>query len=471
MFTEAAHRDIRETQNRRVQSILESNRSWSGRYKHLMNMLESNDPRMNDIAKRTLMVMDNQAMFMEKVAKDKRLESTFTTALGQLVPRIVDVVRIFYPNLIAQDLVDIQPMDRQNGEIFFVKPIFSNSAAGVTAGDEVFKTQTNGFYASENIVSAIGTGDGTDTTWGSTLAPQPVRPGTFKLFVAGTQVATDNGQGAIAGSGITGTINYSTGVWSVTFTTAPAAAAAITSHHRYDSEQQPSQVREVELKLGTLPITAEPHPLRINFSTQAELAASSHLDLDVGDILTNLVASLIKNERDLKLAASIYSVATPKTELNFDATPPSNYSRLARYAEIEAKLDFAESEIQRTQGRGGVSFVMAGNNAANIFRHSTGFEPSDIVAPIGPHKIGTLRDGTVSVIKVPTMDPNAYVVGFKGYVVGDAATILGEWIPLYASPLFRSYDMNNYQGMMSLYALVQNNTGYYLRGTVSGYAA
>lgn len=470
-IVERGNGDYRQNIDRRVQNVIVENRSWKDRYKALMNCLESGDPLVAMKAKKTLLAMHNQALAMENVARDKRLEATFTQALGQLVPRVIDVVRVFYPNLIAQDLVDIQPLDRQNGEIFTVKPIFTNSGAGVTAGQEVFKNPTDGTYASTKINVAVGTGDGTEDDFGSTLAPAPVRPGTFSV-AAGAVTGTDNGAGLITGTGITsGTINYTTGVWTVKFATAPAAAVPVTATYSYDSEANPSGIREVEIKLANLPVTAEPHPLRIAYSTQSELAASSHLDLDIGDILTNLVGSLIKNERDILLANLIIAAATAVSTLNFDAAAPSNYSRLAKYAEFEAKLDAAESQIQLTNGRGGVSWVLCGSNVANVIRHCTSFQDSGIVAPIGPYRCGTLRDGTVPVIKVPTMNANTYVFGFKGYVVGDAATILAEWIPLYASPLFRSYDLNNYQGMMSLYALVQNNPGYYVKGQMTNYGA
>ena len=95
-----------------------------------------------------------------------------------------------------------------------------------------------------------------------------------------------------------------------------------------------------------------------------------------------------------------------------------------------------------------------------------------MVAPIGPHKIGTLRDGTVAVIKNPFMNQNTYVIGFKGYVMGDAATILAEWIPLYATPVFQAPELQNYQGMTSLYHLENNQAvAYYRYGTISNYGA
>lgn len=457
--------------DQKVGAILESNRSWKTKYKSLVGMLENVDPRIQARAKATLQIMENQAMYMDAVRRDPRLESTFSNALGQLVPKVVDLVRIFYPNLIAHELVDIQPMDRQNGEIFVVRPVYTNTAAGVTAGQQVFQHVTDGTYASENTTIVIGTGNGTLTTFTATAAPVPIRPGTFSLSTADGITATDNGNGAISGTGVSGTINYISGAISVTFTVAPTNTTSVVGTFRYDSEQNTSQMRSLDIQLSLIPVTAQPHPLRVSWSTQAQLAAASHLDLDIPDTLANLVSSFIKQERDMDLINKISAAATLDSNLAFDASPPSNYSKLARYAEIELKLNYAESKIQLTMGRGGVSWVLCGNNAADLFRNAAGFEPSEVVAPVGPHKIGTLRDGTVAVIKVPSMNINTYIMGFKGYVVGDAAAILAEWIPLYASPVFQAPDLSNQQGMMSLYTTIINNAGYYLKGTISNYAA
>jgi len=38
------------------------------------------------------------------------------------------------------------------------------------------------------------------------------------------------------------------------------------------------------------------------------------------------------------------------------------------------------------------------------------------------------------------------VFGFKGYMTGDSATILAEWIPMYFSPVFQGPTLVNSQG-------------------------
>jgi hypothetical protein len=131
--------------------------------------------------------------------------------------------------------------------------------------------------------------------------------------------------------------------------------------------------------------------------------------------------------------------------LDFNATPSSYYDRQSLYADIELKLNEAESQIQGQMGRGGVSWIVCGQNAANIFRNCKGFQPVPTGAPIGAHLIGYLRDGTVPVIKTISgvLNTNSYIVGYKGYMAGDAALIHAEWIPIYFTPVWQAPILQN----------------------------
>ena len=60
----------------------------------------------------------------------------------------------------------------------------------------------------------VGTGI---TTYSGTLSLHPIVPGSFDI-IAGTQTMTDNGLGVLAGAGgSSGTINYTTGAWTLSF--------------------------------------------------------------------------------------------------------------------------------------------------------------------------------------------------------------------------------------------------------------
>jgi hypothetical protein len=123
-------------------------------------------------------------------------------------------------------------------------------------------------------------------------------------------------------------------------------------------------------------------------------------------------------------------------------------------------------------GRGGISWIMGGQNATNLLAATKGFVRAPVVAPIGSYVVGHMRDGTVPVIRATkVMGTNDYIVGYKGYMAGDAAVVLAEWIPIYFTPVFQAPTLQNQQGLMSMYDLFVNNAGYMVKGTVSNYTA
>lgn len=474
----AGARDINEeVQSRRdiivAEGVQAFEERYADRYPEIGTMLESSDAAVVQNAAQTMVMVERTEMFIENM-KHQYGEAVVTQSLGQLPTRVLDVVRIFYPNQIANKVLDIQPIDGQVGQIFVMKPTFGDTFGGVSAGDEIFKDQPDNFnYASESIDGVLGTGDGTTTNFTGTINGTlvPIRPRTVSVIV-GSVSLVDDGNGNIVGNGGSGTVNYATGAFDVTFAAAPANAADIVVEYCYSSEQAEETIRTVEFNLNLIPVKAKRHPLRFKHSVDAGLAANAHLAIDVGDTLSQLMGQYIKVERDNKVVQLINRNATPNATLNFDAdTTGLSYDKRSFYGEIELKLDQAESLIQAQNGKGSVDFVICGANAANVFRNCRGFRETPQVAPIGAHEIGTLRDGTVTVIKSLTMQTNDYVFGFKGYQMGEAATILAEWIPVYFTPVFQAPTLSNSQGTMSMYDLFVNNKDYYYKGTLTNYGA
>lgn len=80
---------------------------------------------------------------------------------------------------------------------------------------------------------SLGTGDGSTTTFTTTLTSLPVMPGEVVIRDNGTQKAVDDGFGGVSGTGVTGTINYNTGAVSATFNTAPSSGHALTVSYNW----------------------------------------------------------------------------------------------------------------------------------------------------------------------------------------------------------------------------------------------
>jgi phage tail sheath protein FI len=73
----------------------------------------------------------------------------------------------------------------------------------------------------------VGEGDAAATTFSGTLLFPAVYEGSLTI-VAGAITATDQGDGTLAGTGIvSGTINYTTGAWTLEYSAAPAAAVLL----------------------------------------------------------------------------------------------------------------------------------------------------------------------------------------------------------------------------------------------------
>lgn len=77
------------------------------------------------------------------------------------------------------------------------------------------------------------TADGVKVTFTGTTVNGNIVVSTFSL-VAGAVTATDNGLGQLSGAGVvTGTINYTTGNWSITYSVAPANATQLKANYTY----------------------------------------------------------------------------------------------------------------------------------------------------------------------------------------------------------------------------------------------
>ena len=446
------------------QKIFEE-QSWGESYPMLGAQLESSDPQEQWKGAYTATLMRNQAMFVEGAAK-RYGESFISSKLGDIAPRIMDVVRVFAPNTIAHVIANAQPLSSMTGQVVVVKPQFSDTAAGVTAGDEVFKDQTDGTYASEYTTAALGTGDGSTTSYAATLSVP--RESSVAVLVDGVEAAADDGAGNITGTGVTGTVDYDDGSLSVTWSTAPTAGQVLTVTYNANHEVNGAVIRELELGLNVIPVVAEPHPLRLRWSVMAALAATAAINLDVEDTTTVIAGQFLKIERDRQLLNYIANLAgAVQSALTFNAVAVTGISRRDVFNDFVITLAKAENVIFTAAGRGSVNWISCGTNAAVVIKSMAGFVPAASVVPIGAHVIGSI-DG-ITVIKDPYMTANSssdFLVGYNGILPGDSGVIIADWIPVYFTPTEETSDLEGKKALLSMYDVIHNVGEYYARGTI-----
>lgn len=422
--------------------------------------------------------------------------SLLSPGVASLTPKVVDIVNVFYPLMVANYIADIQALDRQSGQIFVIKTRYSQDAAGVEAGDIVFEQATDGTYSSEFIGYANAEAADKVAAAPSSALPADatvkVRAGSFIVRLAGKEIARDYGNGAagldgvnegkyqVIGRGVTGTVDAQTGEAELELDTtmyaeAIANKATMSFEAAVDVETDVELIRKIQFDIPNQPIMAKQHPLMSSYSVAAGLVMNAHLAIDTDELIANQIAGTIRWERDLSLVRAVYAGAVANPDLTFDcAANGANLTLQQRYSSYTTTISAARGIIQETAGRGTVEFIIcSARQGLTIIEQIEGFKAApEAKKPIGPYLAGTLREGTIAVIAVPysnTLPADQVVFGFKGFQLGDSAIVLAEWIPLYFTPTFQAPNLKNHKGAMSFYDLFLNKPEYLVRGAISNF--
>ena len=475
--------------------------SLGTRCPNLVKGLESESKDAKYAAATLVQLLENTAEYVMKtdgkdILHEDAINATANTLLSPgvatLTPQVIDIVNVFYPNMVANYIADIQALDRQSGQIFVIKTRYSQDAAGVEAGDIVFEKATDGTYSTEGIISY----DAVESASGAaTLAPTSaleatstvkVRAGSVIIKVAGKEVARDygldtsldgiGGTYVIVGKGISGSVDAQTAEITLKIDTAVFAdGTEFVAEASYDTEHDEDLIRKIQFDIPNQPILAKEHPLMSSYSVAAGLVMNAHLAIDTDELISNQIAGTIRWERDLALVKAVSDAAALNPNLTFDcAANGTNLTLAQRYSSYTTTISAARGIIQEVAGRGTVDFIIcSASQGLVVIEQIEGFKAApEAKKPIGPYLAGTLRDGTISVIAVPytkTLAADQVVFGFKGFQLGDSAVILAEWVPLYFTPTFQAPNLRNHKGALSFYDLFVNKPEYLVKGVISNF--
>jgi len=431
---------------------------------------------INDQATRelTATLLENERLYIGNMEEDVRIQS-----IGSFEKFIFPIVRAVFPNLIAKDIVSVQPMAGPTSLVFYLDAVYGTTKGGVTAGDTMFSArkghladdQYSSEWVSDEVVFALSTAN--DLVTGGTLDFKPLRPGsvtlTGTLHTALTAVTLrDNGAGGFIATGATltgtNTIDYNTGVIVVTFdTTGLAENTPLTATYAYNSEGS-SQIPIIDINLSSVPVRAIPHKLRARWSVEAATNLKALHGMDAESELVALLAEKIRWDIDRRIITDLFSIASAGSVTWNKPAPAAVSYNDHKQTFIDALIE-ASNLIFRATRRGTGNFVICGTNVANVVESLYGFRPQ-AVAGNGVVFIGTLQ-GRWSIYKDPYLDADTFLVGWKGNSFLEAGYVFAPYVPLYTTPTYVLDDMLNRKGMMSQYGVKAINGDFYAVGTVT----
>jgi len=442
-----------------------------GKWRTLVENIEERGAR-----ELTAVLLENEARYINNMEEDVRIQN-----IGSFEKFVFPIVRAVFPNLIAKDIVSVQPMTGPTSLVFYLDAVYGTSKGTVSAGDTMFSARKGHLaddqYSSEAVsgeTMIASTTDAQKTLPTYTLAFASCRPGTLVLSGlteggATTTTMRDNGVGGftIANDTIasgTPTINYATGVISeIVLTTGLELAAAWIASYYYNSEGS-ANIPIVDINLSSVPVRAIPHKLRARWSVEAATNLKAVHGMDAESELVALLSEKIRWDVDRRVISDLFTIASAGSVTWNKPAPAAVSYNDHKQTFIDALIE-ASNLIFRATRRGTGNFVVCGTNVANVVESLYGFRPQ-AVAGNGVVFIGTLQ-GRWSIYKDPYLDADTFLVGWKGNSFLEAGYVYAPYVPLYTTPTYVLDDMLNRKGMMSQYGVKAINGDFYATGTVT----
>jgi len=430
-----------------------------GKWRPLVESIEDESSRHL-----TAFLLENEARYIGMLDEDVKIQN-----IGSFEKFVFPIVRAVFPNLIAKDIVSVQPMTGPTSLVFYLDAVYGTNKGGVSAGDTMFSAR-KGHLADDQYSSELVDGETIAVGNGSTqvyadLAFQfkSARPGTVTI-TDGVETFTDNGIGGLTGSAAgTGTINYATGAVTLDFNANVGNGTDILATYYYNSEGS-DQIPIVDINLSSVPVRAIPHKLRARWSVEAATNLKAIHGMDAESELVAMLSEKIRWDIDRRIITDLFTIASAGSITWNKPAPAAVSYNDHKQTFIDALIE-GSNLIFRATRRGTGNFVVCGTNVSNVVESLYGFRPQ-AVAGNGVVFIGTLQ-GRWSIYKDPYLDADTFLLGWKGTSFLEAGYVFAPYVPLYTTPTYVLDDMLNRKGMMSQYGVKAINGDYYVVGTVT----
>lgn len=361
-------------------------------------------------------------------------ETQISSAFQTTPENVMRIVRYAYPNSVRGEVFLEWGMQTARDSIYYMHAIHGKTLRDTTRGNRVLETPDYRYPTEVTVDSANETADGSVTTFTGTASVFPLRPYTFKVLVNGVPSAVDDGAGNLMGAGITGTVNYTTGVINAVFGTAPKAGVTVEFEYNYDSEVEDhyGDIGSIELQLKDYQFRVKPKPLYISWSKMTELLLNTTLNIDAEEALIRGASDEFKKALDFEAMAMGWRVAKSHDAVMFDCKGAVGEPEVDRMNAFSKAIEQAGDLMLDSLMRGGVTKMVGGPKAiSQIMLHSR-FDASNRQPKVGIYRAGSL-DG-IDIYKAPSqVIPNDQIMCvYKNELIPEDVSIaFGTLIPLY----------------------------------------
>ena len=396
--------------------------------------------------------LDNVNKFMTEAFENS--VGTQRASLGDWKKFALNLTTVALPNLIAFDLVIVQPMTSISGYINYIQYTAGSNKGETRQGDvlnDPFRLgKVDKDYTSERVVETF-VGDASTKVfkvmWG------PIVTDSVKVLVNGAEkeVTTDY---TVAKDG------------TITFTTAPAADDQIRIGYVYDNVKIPqNDLPMVNVRMESIALQAKARRVAVYYSQIAAYQAKTDYGFDLADQLAEKAVGQLAYEIDTEITQLLIDNAASDDDLVWSKTLPTGVSKTEHYEGFTEVLEVARQRIYDRTKRFAPNYMLIASNVLPILTFIKGFSAAPATNINGPYFAGTLN--SLKVFVTPNIEPGKFVIGVNGSDMMSSAAVYAPYMAVVPTQLLQFADGGNSQGWSTMYDLKLLNKDLLIAGRIT----
>lgn len=373
-----------------------------------------------------------------------------------VVPVVLGLVKKFFPKLIANEIVSVQPMTKPTSIVKFKKLYFGDYELQNYTGDGLLNDYiSTGNPASEfkSLTQAINetVPQGESVLVKLTGAVLPfagVQKGSVTIQLG--DVTKPEVNGVVDFGSVVFEVKHSSGTIVVKNmdTSNPQSISAIVRYNTIQFESNYGEtVSRIRYELENIPVVAQTKKLKASWTyefledVQQELGDMMNFEEEVFNDISALIAQEINREILSDLIVGQKSVGH---ELSWDYKAPTESTMLTQEAYFRTllhRINEMAGKITRATKRFEPNFIVVSPFMRQVLQNGLAqyeFRPSD-TDTVDYSQVGFAFSGTISgrydLYVTPSIPDNQILVGYKGSSLVDSGYVFAPYVPLKQVPV------------------------------------
>lgn len=449
----------------------------------------------------TAILLENEARYLTEAPSGGETSNSDVVGLQKIM---LPIVRRVFPNLIANNIVSVQPIAAPAGIIFYLKYQFGTDRPGTAQNDEysMFEGTAgavegyNPYYSVdeigpfENTVSSSATAAvDTNPTLGG-VAANTTWPVVANSYFGTVEELDSNGAvtavysfayegGAYVfrpADRLTTSAAFSvTDTTPATFTITRAAGAGdfkVRVWYKTDMEFS-ENIPEMKINIQSIPVAVKTRKLKAMWSQESEQDLKAYHGLSADAELTALVSNEMIAEIDREIIQKCMSIVPASSRLQYDwnsfAANNTTGNYLDTHMALMQRVTRSSNEVFRKSKIGPANWMIVGTKVASYIEVLKGFIPNPVTASMGMNivKAGTYA-GRYDIYKDPMFPDDKILMGHKSpQTPFGAGVVYSPYVTNLTPVIVGENDFNPRRGFLARYGLTQVPHGQLLYSMIS----